>query len=282
MAAAAAAAKAELAAAKAENEMLLQQITRLCLHIEATSGADPIEIMHGRAPPVPRPRRAASPTPSAASSSGSWFRGIFARVPGLGGGDYAAGDASTRAGGASSSMRTGSAMGEDEDGRSEASFASSMMPPPSSYAGSAIGGEAPPAETAAFVDEMPPIGEGVVAGVTFEWRGDPEAIGELERKLGQSQFVAECMLDGCGLARLPTEPAVWTHLARTLTILSLNSNGLVELPSRKPVTEGLSSGTVRGSGDWFVAGNICGWDLPAQWCGLHGAWVGRKMAKTLQ
>ena len=35
VAAAAAAAKAELAAAKAENEMLLQQITRLCLHIEA-------------------------------------------------------------------------------------------------------------------------------------------------------------------------------------------------------------------------------------------------------
>ena len=65
-------------------------------------------------------------------------------------------------------------------------------------------------------------------------------------------------------------------------LLMQAGTGLVELPSRKPVTEGMSSGAVRGSDGWLVVGNICGWDLPAQWCGLHGAWVGRKLAKTLQ
>ena len=39
-------AKAALAAAKAENEMLLRQLTRLCVFIEQTTGRDPIEIMH--------------------------------------------------------------------------------------------------------------------------------------------------------------------------------------------------------------------------------------------
>ena len=45
----------ELAAARAENEMLLQQITRLCVYIEQTTGVDPIEVMHGRVEPPPVP-----------------------------------------------------------------------------------------------------------------------------------------------------------------------------------------------------------------------------------
>ena len=157
-----------------------------------------------------------------------------------------------------------------DDGRSEASFAgtdgSSSQPwgprPHSSYAGSAFGGgdaarsEAAVAASAsaaavaaaasgaagassalgAAADSppfSPPLEGGVegVAGGSFEWRGDPEAIGELERKLAQSRYVSECVLDGVGLTRLPSEPSMWAHLGRTLSVLSLNSNGLVELPS---------------------------------------------------
>eukprot|EP01043_Picozoa_sp_COSAG02_P066706 COSAG02_NODE_10469_length_1934_cov_1.834877_2_plen_319_part_00 len=47
----------------------------------------------------------------------------------------------------------------------------------------------------------------------------------------------------------------------------------VSLPSRRPIA-------APGEG-WFVAGNIVGWVLPAQWCRYHGEWVGRGVAKSL-
>ena len=53
----------ELAAARAENEMLLQQITRLCVYIEQTTGVDPIEVMHGRVEPPPVPVAPPPPPP---------------------------------------------------------------------------------------------------------------------------------------------------------------------------------------------------------------------------
>ncbi len=48
----------------------------------------------------------------------------------------------------------------------------------------------------------------------------------------------------------------------------------VSLPSRRPIA-------APGEG-WFVAGNIVGWVLPAQWCRYHGEWVGRGVAKRLR
>ena len=44
----------------------------------------------------------------------------------------------------------------------------------------------------------------------------------------------------------------------------------------------VSAGGLRGGDGLYVAGNICGWVLPAQWCGMHGSWVGKKLAKALQ
>ena len=67
--------RAALEAAKSENELLLEQITRLCCHIEQTSGGavDPIEVMHGRAPPEIKT------TPPATPAS-SWIRGLLSRT----------------------------------------------------------------------------------------------------------------------------------------------------------------------------------------------------------
>ena len=33
---------------------------------------------------------------------------------------------------------------------------------------------------------------------------------------------------------------------------------------------------------WFVAGNVVGSVLPAQWCRFHGAWVGRAAARHVR
>lgn len=53
----------------------------------------------------------------------------------------------------------------------------------------------------------------------------------------------------------------------------------VSLPSRHPVPPmPIATNDER----WFVAGNIVGWVLPAQWCRYHGEWVGRGVAKRLQ
>eukprot|EP01043_Picozoa_sp_COSAG02_P015777 COSAG02_NODE_680_length_18551_cov_16.648060_10_plen_315_part_00 len=48
----------------------------------------------------------------------------------------------------------------------------------------------------------------------------------------------------------------------------------VSLPSRRPIAASDEG--------WFVAGNIVGWVLPAQWCRYHGEWVGRGVAKKLR
>ena len=258
---------AELQAARAENEMLLQQITRLCLYVESTSGADPIEIMHGRVPPVAKlsPSQDSSVKAASSAHASGWFSGILARVPGLSSTPSEVGDGHSgsrrRAAGPAfppSGFDVDDANSMADDGRSEASFAgtdgSSSQPwgprPHSSYAGSAFGGgdaalggggggvgvggrsvrsglRAAGASSAlgAAADSppfSPPLEGGVegVAGGSFEWRGDPEAIGELERKLAQSRYVSECVLDGVGLTRLPSEPSMWAHLGRTLSVLS--------------------------------------------------------------
>ena len=59
----------ELQAIRSENERLVQQISRLCQHIESAGTANPIEIMHGL-PPVAEasaPSEAEIPLPQSAA-----------------------------------------------------------------------------------------------------------------------------------------------------------------------------------------------------------------------
>ena len=203
--------RARLEASRAENEVLLQQITRLCLYIEQTSGGtvDPIEIMHGRDAPLIRPSPPATPT------SGGWLRGLLSRTGFVADGND--GLARERAHPATSQ----GAFASPPSGSKSASQAEQLSPSKST--------ESTEAGADATIDDSPLVENGVAAA-TFAWRGDPEAVAELERNLSESQFVAEATLDGAGLTRLPSSPTMWLQLARTLTSLSLNSNGLVELP----------------------------------------------------
>lgn len=58
-----------------------------------------------------------------------------------------------------------------------------------------------------------------------------QALAELSERLLSTQRLCECRLDCVSLAVLPSNRAVWTHLAPTLTVLSLNGNSLTELPA---------------------------------------------------
>jgi len=54
----------------------------------------------------------------------------------------------------------------------------------------------------------------------------------------------------------------------------------VELPSRQPQRKHrLAAQLESAPPGWFVAGNVVGSVLPAQWCRFHGAWVGRAAAR---
>ena len=204
--------RAELQASRAENEILLQQITRLCLHIESNLGVDPIEIMHGRTPAVK--------SPLAAEAPGGWLRGLFSGRSGSRSNDASADTPSSRrstqvpAPSFTASADMGGSVDRDHDAGRGAGISSGS---------SSSNGGIP------LDDELLPVHS--VAGASFEWRGDPEAIDELERKLAESRSVAEVVLNGTGLTRLPSGPSMWLHLSRTLSSLSLNSNSLMELPS---------------------------------------------------
>ena len=68
--------RAELAVARAENEQLLQQMSRLALVVEQHTPYDPIEVMHGRyaAPPAAEnapAAPAAQPTAGAPATAAS-------------------------------------------------------------------------------------------------------------------------------------------------------------------------------------------------------------------
>ena len=221
--------RGELEAARAENHMLIEQMTRLCLYIENSTGVDPIEVMHGRAPP-PEPRRMPSP-PSQPSPQArddveerGWIRGLLSRT-GLSG-ERDAGLSGERGPkpvrGASSAHR---ARASHPDAIARDPIASEAIASEGGTRGAVGAGAAATAEEEE--DEEPPT---IIAGGTFEWRGDPEAMGELERKLMESRSVAEVSLDGTGLTRLPSALPMWSHLGRTLTQISLNGNGLLELP----------------------------------------------------
>ena len=217
--------RAELVAAQSENQMLLEQMTRLCLYIENTAGVDPIEVMHGRIkgttdPETPerRPSRPAAqpPPPPPPEEEKGFIRGLLSR----------AGLAKDKGAPPGGPVDTG--FEHSAGGRATSS---------SGVAGGAAGDDDDEAE--------PPM---LIAGGSFEWRGDPENLAELERKLKESKAVAEIHLDGTSLTRLPSSPAVWAHLSTTLTQIDLNGNGLVELPS--------AFSKLRGLRKLFLEGNL--------------------------
>ena len=53
----------------------------------------------------------------------------------------------------------------------------------------------------------------------------------------------------------------------------------VALPSRRPIAQFEKMEVTKG---WFVAGNLAGWVLPAQWCRWHGAYIGRVAGMSLE
>ena len=69
--------RVELEAARAENAMLLQQITRLCLFVEQSTGEDPIAVMNGQVTAAPRQPMEVNSNPA------GWLSGILGRA-GLG------------------------------------------------------------------------------------------------------------------------------------------------------------------------------------------------------
>ena len=197
-----AALKAELAAARAENELLLQQITRLCLFIEQRTGCDPIEVMYARNIPPP-PAAAPSPAP-AATSLGGWLRKLV----------------------------TSEAV--------PASASSSASPPPPPPPPPPLHEEPPqspqpaPANEAEPPPPLPPaltVDEAVAAGTRFRWDGDPEAIDALARRVLKTTIPPSEVVLGTGLTLLPSTPSIWQHLSRSLVSLCLNGNNLVELPA---------------------------------------------------
>ena len=216
--------RGELAAARAENEMLLQQITRLCLYIERSTGVDPIEVMHGHAElqeellPAARQLRPAAPP---IEEQHGWVRGLLSR----------AGLTSSSGNRNVAADRIGQGRGSAGDGDDAAAGLEDE-------------------------DESPTV----IAGGTFEWRGDPDAMEELERKVGETVAVAEVNLDGTGLTRLPSSLPMWQHLGRTLSQISLNGNGLVELPA--------AFTRLRSLRKLFLEGNLLR-ELPAPVLGLR-------------
>ena len=156
--------RARLEASRAENEVLLQQITRLCLYIEQTSGGtvDPIEIMHGRDAPLIRPSPPATPT------SGGWLRGLLSRTGFVADGND--GLARERAHPATSQ----GAFASPPSGSKSASQAEQL---------SAAIDESTEAGADETIDDSPLV---EMAG-TFARRGD-RAAAELERNLSESQF----------------------------------------------------------------------------------------------
>lgn len=221
--------RAELVAAQSENQMLLEQMTRLCVYIENTNGVDPIEVMHGRVKgepetPESRPYPAPPPPPPMASAlpptaQAGFLRGLLSR----------AGLAKEQPARAGSGV---DASGVDASGGASSSGAGGVL------ADGAVDG-------VGIDEDGPPM---LIAGGSFEWRGDPENLSELERKLGESRLVAEINLDGTSLTRLPSSLAVWSHLSNTLSQISLNGNGLVELPS--------AFSRLRGLRKLFLEGNL--------------------------
>ena len=247
--------RGELQAARAENDLLLQQITRLCLFVEQHTGCDPIEVMHGRAV-IPKRRPVAPSAPAAVSGTqkSGWLRGMLSRAglvdevgptggPPEGNGSHPYGSAAARDEGAMMQAAWRAAMKEGAGGDAYPTAAAAHHGPfgASSGASSFVPGASTPSIGPAGggggslgddeYDVGPPIAPVVVAGGSFEWRGDPERLDDLESKVRESRAVAEAALDGVGLTRLPSSPPMWEHLSRTLSSISLNGNALVELPS---------------------------------------------------
>ena len=197
-----AALRAELAAAKAENELLLQQITRLCLFIEQHSSCDPIAIMYARGDEFLKPSTHPAPQSAPAPSVRGWF---YRKI---------AGD-----GGLSQPEPTSSPPRAVNGGTG---FRAAPLSPQGL---SDTPAEAHTADTSSFVSI-----DDAVGGAVLEWRGDPEAIETLDRRLTRSTAVASLIFDGVGFTRLPSSVGTWSHLATSLLSLSLNGNNLAELP----------------------------------------------------
>ena len=217
--------RAELAAARAENEVLLQQITRLCLYIETQTGQDPIAVMYARDPTVltapPRPPAESDRSPLATPYAiGGW---LYRKLVGPSG-DRAA--APSRPPPPHHPHPTPSSSSSSSSSFAPPERASRQPPPPAAAAAAAAPGGA---DDAAASTPLPI--DSLVERSTFEWLGDPEAIDGLEAAMMAAGAVAGCRLSGNGFTRLPSSRAVWARLSPTLVSLCLNGNSLVELPA---------------------------------------------------
>jgi hypothetical protein len=208
--------KTELAAARAENEMLLRQLTRLCVFVEQTTGRDPIEIMHTddvnpqQATPVATAAAAAAGRAAAAAgvaaaaavepesrdvdapdnSWGGWFRSM---------------------------------LGEPELAPAELPFEPGVSSGEESEV--SAGANDSGSESGAAPEEE------VNEGSLFVWCGDADDVELLDAKLHTCRGITAIRLDGGSLARLPASTRVWSRLASTLTSLSLDGNAIIDLPA---------------------------------------------------
>ena len=183
---------AALAVARAENEQLLQQMTRLALVVEQHTPFDPIEVMHGRY----------APPPAAAATSG----GEPATKPA----------AAAAAAAAPSSSSTSAVASVSDDPAAAAGGWGSWL-----YA-RFVGQEA----------EADPGGEKVFQwSPVDDARDRDEAVDELQDALLANPRATEVRLDGGGLTRLPSAPDAWRAMEATLHTLLLNGNALSELPA---------------------------------------------------
>ncbi|KAL1524420.1 hypothetical protein AB1Y20_019315 [Prymnesium parvum] len=211
--------KAALAAAKAENEVLLRQLTRLCVYVEQTSGRDPVEIMH---------TDEFNPTADAQSS-----RAVAAAV--------AAGKAASAAGKVAKSLvlaptppPPAEEEGDDDSlygwfskkflGAKQSSDESQQSPPPSGVEEEESDDEP--------LDPLFDDGEEELEDPdAFVCRADADDLRGLEDRLLRVEGVGTVRLNGGSLTRLPTAAPMWRLLSKSLTSLSINDNQVVELPA---------------------------------------------------
>jgi len=223
--------RAEIAAARAENEVLLQQITRLCLFVEQRTGCDPIAVMYARGSLVGTAAPAAPAPQQAPPSVGSWMYDTIIGRPSASAAQQAP---------APQQPQVPSSPPAPQPPGPPARVKQSLVEAPApvklnAASPQAAAAAASPSESAsiqgAHATPEPPVDEVISRGPSLAWAGEPEAIEELEKRLARSSGLVEMSIDGVGLARLPATASCWAHLGASLVCLSLNSNSLVELPA---------------------------------------------------
>ena len=161
--------RAELTASRAENEMLLQQITRLCLFVERRMGCDPIAIMYARDDEI-MPANGAQSAPAPASESSGIGGWVYRKLVGTSNTSQQRDHLPLPSAAPGSSGASHSPLGPE-------SSATALMsdPMPSDYA--------PDDESCEQT-----VDEAVAAGTILRWHGEPEAIKALEEVLLQSRY----------------------------------------------------------------------------------------------